>query len=181
MTEVAASAPPPPTVTPAQTEKAPKKAKASDTVIIGCRLPSGITLEVGLQTLEKNADGKYFTMVKRLDNYERIVLKGWHHHNTTGLQMPAGVSMNKPFLNRNVSRAAWDEWTRTHSKSWLLKNKVLFAANTEAEAQLMALEAVDGTPKVLAPIGLTKEGKPLIDGKPAKDVETADFVKERQG
>ncbi len=161
-------------VTPTQTERL-KAIGNVETVIIGCRLPSGITLEVGLQTMEKNADGKYFTMVKRLDNYARIVLKGWHHHNTTGLQMPAGVNSDRPYLNRDVPKAAWEEWKKTHAKSWLLKNSILFEAADEASAQLQALEAVDGTPKMLAPISLSSDGKPIIDGKPLKDLETADF------
>jgi hypothetical protein len=159
-------------VTPTQTETA--KVVTGQTVIIGCRLPSGVTLEVGLQTQEKNADGKMFAMVKRLDNYERIVLKGWHHHNTTGLQMPAGVMSDRPYLNRGVSKAAWEEWKRTHARSWLLKNQILFEADNEIEAASISADAMQA-PKILAPIQLTKEGKPLIDGRPVKDVETADF------
>lgn len=164
---------------PTQTERS-APATGTETVIIGCRLPSGITLEVGLQTLERNADGKWFTMVKRLDNYDRIVLKGWHHHNATGLQMPAGMNSDRPYLNRGVNKAAWEEWKKEHAKSWLLKNHILFEAATEAEAMLKATgEAIDGTPKPLAPIHVTAEGKPIVDGKPLKDVETADFKKDR--
>lgn len=172
--EATATAPPPPAVTPVQTETPkPSRSKTAGTVIIGCRLPSGITLEVGLQTQEKNAEGKLHTMVKRLDNYERIVLKGWHHHNTTGLQMPAGVQSNRPYLNRGVSKAAWEEWKKTHANSWLLRNQVLFEAANEADAQVKSLDAAQA-PTLLAPIQL-KDGKPLVDGKPVKDVDTADF------
>ncbi len=142
-------------VTPTQTEKG-TQVSGTATVIIGCRLPSGITLEVGLQTLEKNADGKYFTMVKRLDNYERIVLKGWHHHNTTGLQMPAGMGSERPYLNRGVRREAWEMWKKEHAKSWLLRNHILFEAADEVEAQLKAGEAVDGTPTMLLPLDKSK-------------------------
>src|SRR5271165_4678017 len=142
---------------------------ARDTVIIGCKLPSGITLEIGLQTVTKTSDGKQVTDVVRLDSYERIVLKGWHHHNTTGLQMPAGMNM-RPFLNRGVSKAAWDEWKRTHAGSWLLKNEILFEAADEASAQLRVIEG-DKTPAVLAPISVKGD-------KPAAQIETADFVVE---
>ncbi len=162
-----------PVVTPTQTERS-TAVTGTETVIIGCRLPSGITLEVGLQTLEKNSDGKTFTMVKRLDNYERIVLKGWHHHNTTGLQMPAGVQSDRPFLNRHVSKAAWEQWKSEHAKSWLLKNQILFEAANEADAQVKAMDAAQA-PTILAPIGLSKDGKPIVDGKPVKDVDTAEF------
>lgn len=142
--------------TPVQVD-ASKPATGTETVIIGCRLPSGITLEVGLQTLAANAKGELFTMVKKLDNYQKIVLKGWHHHNTTGLQMPAGMNSQRPFLNRGVSKAAWEEWKRTHLKSWLLKNKILFEARDEADAQVKALEAVDGTPTMLMPLDPEKK------------------------
>lgn len=171
---------PPPAVTPTQTETV--KRASGETVTIGCRLPSGVTLEVGLQTLEKNSEGKYFTMVKRLDNYERIVLKGWHHHNTTGLQMPAGMKSEVPYLNRNVSKAAWEEWKAKHPRSWLLSHDILFEAANEADAQVKALDAAQA-PSILAPIKLVKnkdgEERPFIDGKPVKDVDTADFKKER--
>ena len=170
----------PPAVTPIQTET-PRRV-TGETVIIGCKLPSGVTLEIGLQTLEKTPDGKYFTMVKRLDNYERIVLKGWHHHNTTGLQMPAGVASDRPYLNRGVSKAAWEQWKAEHAKSWLLKNEILFEAANEADAQVKAMDAAQA-PSILAPIKLVKnkdgDERPVIDGKPVKDVETADFKKER--
>src|SRR5882672_2292198 len=154
-------------VTPTQTERS---APASgETVIIGCRLPSGITLEIGLQTQEKNEEGKLHTMVRRLDNYERIVLKGWHHHNTTGLQMPAGVQSDKPYLNRGVSKAAWEQWKKEHARSWLLSRHILFEAANEADAQVKAMDAAQA-PSMLAPIKLMKnkdgEERPTIDGKP---------------
>lgn len=155
---------PPPAVTPTQTEKS-TAVSGTETVIIGCRLPSGITLEIGLQTLGTNGRGESFTEVKRLDHYQRIVLKGWHHHNTTGLQMPAGMNSNRPFLNRGVSKAAWEEWKRTHPRSWLLKNQVLFEADDEATAQVKAMESVDGTPTVLAPLDPTKT---LVPGVTAR-------------
>lgn len=166
---------------PTQTERsAPATGKA--TVIIGCRLPSGITLEVGLQTQEKNDDGKLHVMVKRLDNYERIVLKGWHHHNTTGLQMPAGVQSNRPYLNRGVSKEAWEQWCKSHKGSWLLKNNILFEAASEAEAQGKAIDLAEA-PTILAPIKLvkTKDGgeRPEVDGKLMPGVETADFSKKK--
>lgn len=179
MAQAEKNPPAPPPVTPVQTERT--RAASGETVIIGCRLPSGITLEVGLQTREKNEEGKWVTMVKRLDNYERIVLKGWHHHNTTGLQMPAGVQSDRPFLNRHVSKAAWEQWKLEHSRSWLLKNEILFEAANEADAQVKAMDAAQA-PSLLAPIKLTttKDGqRPVIDGKPIKDVETAEFSKER--
>jgi hypothetical protein len=141
---------------------------AKEVITIGCKLPSGITLEVGLQTTQK-IDGKLMTSVVRQDNYQRIVLKGWHHHNTTGLQLPAGTNMS-PFLNRNVDKAAWDEWKKTHANSWLLKNEILFEAKDEASAQLRVLEG-DKTPSLFAPI---------IPKKLPAGIEPAEFMLERK-
>lgn len=141
--------------TPTETEVS-KAATGQATVIIGCKLPSGITLEVGIQVLAKNNDGKYFTQVKRLSNYARIVLKGWHHHNTTGLQLPAGTD-TRPFLNRGVSKEAWEEWKKKHADSWLLKNNILFEADNEAAAQGKVLDG-DSTPTLFAPLDRSKPG-----------------------
>jgi len=142
---------------------------AKETITIGCKLPSGITLEVGLQTVEKTSDGKLLTSVVRLQNYQRIVLKGWHHHNTTGLQLPAGMNM-RPFLNRDVDKAAWDQWKAEHKGSWLLKNEILFEARDEASAQLRVLEG-EKTPTPFAPLNPAKR---------IADVEPADFMVERK-
>lgn len=138
-----------------------------ETVIIGCRLPAGIVLEVGYAALGKNAKNEAYANPHRLDNYQSITLKGWHAHNTTGMQLPAGMNANRPYLNRNIPKDFWEEWKRTHSKSWLLKNHVLFEAKDEVEAQVKATGvAIDGTPKVFMP---------LAQDKPPPGVETADF------
>jgi hypothetical protein len=146
---------------------------AKETVIIGCKLPSGITLEIGLQTTEKVQGGGLQTAVVRGPEYQRIVLKGWHHHNTTGLQMPAGYNM-RPYLNRGIDKAAWEEWKRTHAGSWLLKNEILFEAKDEASAQLRVLEG-DKTPAPFAPIIPKKDAKAPNALPPG--IETAEFDK----
>jgi hypothetical protein len=121
---------------------------ANETVIIGCKLPSGIILEVGYSVDEKTS------IVKQGPNYKKIALRGWHAHTAearkTGLQLPAGMSM-RPFLNRGIDKAAWDEWKRTHAGSWLLKNEILFEAKDEASAALRVAEG-DDTPAPFAPI-----------------------------
>ena len=124
-----------------------------ETVIIGCRLPNGLILEVGLQTMAK-VDGKLVAQVKRLDNYQRIALKGWNEHSAemrrNEIQVPAAMN-TRPYLNRGVSKAAWEEWKATHKGSWLLKNGVLFEAKTEAEAQEKSLD-ISKEKLILAPL-----------------------------
>jgi hypothetical protein len=126
---------------------------SQETVIIGCRLPNGLILEVGLQTTA-TVDGKQVAQVRRLDSYQKIVLKGWNSHSEemrrNEIQVPAGMN-TKPFLNRGVSKDAWEEWKRTHPGSWLIKNGILFEAKGEADAQVKALD-VAKEPLILAPL-----------------------------
>ncbi len=125
---------------------------ANETVIIGCKLPAGIILEVGYTVDEKTS------IVKQGPQYRRMVLRGWHAHTAEqrklGLQLPAGMNM-RPFLNRGIDKAAWDEWKRTHANSWLLKNEILFEAKDEASAALRVAEG-DATPAPFAPIDPNK-------------------------
>ena len=142
---------------------------SEETVIIGCRLPNGLILEVGLQTTAV-VDGKQVAQVRRLDNYQKIVLKGWNAHSEemrrNEIQVPAGMN-TKPFLNRGVSKAAWEEWKRAHPRSWLIKNGILFEAKSEADAQVKSLD-VAKEPLVLAP--LNKQQLPT-------GIAEADFAK----
>jgi len=130
---------------------------AQETVIIGCKLPKGITLEVGYDFAENGAQIKG-------PNYKRIPLKGWHAHTEEmrrgGIQVPAGVNM-RPYLNRGVDKAAWDEWKAKHKGSWLLKNEILFEAKDEASAALRVEEGAH-TPTPFAPLDRSKPGIPGI-------------------
>lgn len=118
---------------------------AEETVTIGCRLPNGLILEVGYETVTaKDASGKVNTQVRRLDNYKRIALKGWNAHSEEmrrqEIQVPAGMN-TRPYLNRGVSKAAWEQWKVDHPDSWLMKRGILFEAKNEADAQVKALDA----------------------------------------
>ena len=149
MTEVATALAPPP---PETTAEAPKRKAKSASVIVACKLPNGIRLEIGIQTVERNADGKMVTSVKRLSNYASVDLKGWNSHNTTGLQMPHGYQQ-QPYLNRNVPRAFWEQWCKDHPNSWLLKREILVGLDDEASAQLEVINgAKANTPKPFAPL-----------------------------
>lgn len=127
---------------------------SDETVIIGCRLPNGLILEVGLQTVAEIEKGKTVAQVKRLPNYQRIALKGWNAHSAEmraqEIQVPAGMN-TRPYLNRGVNKAAWEQWKKDHVGSWLLKNGVLFEAKTEAEAQEKSLD-ISKEKLILAPL-----------------------------
>jgi hypothetical protein len=135
---------------------------SKETVTIGCKLPAGLVLEVGLQTVNK--EGR--TDLKKLPNYERYIIRGWNHHSfemrkqlvatksTSGV--PHGMNTT-PFLNRNVPKDLWDRWKASHVDSWLLKNEILFEVKSgdEASAALRVVESVD-TPKIFEPIDQAK-------------------------
>jgi hypothetical protein len=130
---------------------------AKETVIIGCKLPNGLVLEVGYEISPTGAQ------IKSSD-YQRIVIKGWNAHSEEmrrqliAVKSDAGVphALNtRPFLNRNIPKEFWTRWVSEHKRSWLLKNEILFEANDEASAALRVSEA-DKTPKVFEPIDRNK-------------------------
>jgi hypothetical protein len=138
-----------------------------ETVMIGCKLPAGLVLEVGLQTVTKDATGKITGVeIRRLESYARFIIRGWNHHSVemrkqlVESKSTAGVphGMNtRPFINRNVPKKLWEQWKAEHKGSWLLKNEILFEvkAGDEASAALRIAEG-DKTPKVFEPIDPSK-------------------------
>ena len=140
---------------------------ADETVTIGCKLPAGLVLEVGLQTVTKDSAGKITGVeIKRLEGYGRFIIRGWNHHSAEMRKqlaetknvggVPHGMN-TRPFINRNVPKKLWEQWKAEHKNSWLLKNEILFEvkAGDEASAALRVAES-DKTPKVFEPIDSTK-------------------------
>ena len=146
---------------------------AKDTITIGCKLPAGLVLEVGLQvTVKDGSTGRPITSVARNEDYQRYILRGWNHH-TIDLRrqmqetksssgVPHGMN-TRPFLNRGVPKALWERWKAEHPKSWLLKNEILFevADGDHASAALRVAEG-DKTPTIFEPIDSTKTIVPGI-------------------
>jgi hypothetical protein len=146
---------------------------SKETVIIGCRLPNGLVLEVGYETVTES-NGKMVPLVVRGPNYQRIVLKGWNAHSeamrANEIQVPAAMD-TRPYLNRNVDKAAWEEWKSKHPDSWLIERGILFEAKNEPDAQVKALD-VAKEKLILAP--LDKEALP-------PGIAVADFAKKKVG
>lgn len=154
---------------------------SKDTVTIGCKLPAGLVLEVGLQTVTKDENGKILGVsIQRLANYARYIIRGWNHHSfemrkqLVASKSTAGVphGMNTtPFLNRNVPKALWEEWKATHKGSWLLKNEILFevASGDEASAALRVSES-GKTPEIFKPLDSTKTIVPGVKPLEREDV-----------
>lgn len=144
-----------------------------ETVSIGCRLPTGIILEVGLQTTVKGGpSNRSIEQIKRLDNYARVHLGGTNQHSAParkmGILMPSVVAP-EPFITRNVSKALWEEWKRKHPGSWLLRSNNIFEVKDEKSIRAQIIDSM-ATPAPLAPMDPTKA---LTVG--GDKVETAQF------
>lgn len=151
-----------------------------DTVMIGCKLPAGLKIEVGLQTRIKNSDNKMVAAVARLENYAFFILRGWNHHSIdlrkqlrdskSSSGAPHGMN-TRPFINRGVPKALWEQWKKEHKGSWLLKNEILFEVE-EGDHASAALRVVEGekTPKIFEPIDSTKTIVPGVKPLEKEDI-----------
>jgi hypothetical protein len=112
-----------------------------ETVTIGCRLPSGYKLEVGYEVVAKAGNGM-ITQFRRIEGkYRTCTLKGTHEHTReqrmNNIQVPS-MLRPKPFINKGVSKALWEEWKRLHANSPLLANKTLFEVTQKDDASVGA-------------------------------------------
>ena len=152
---------------------------AKDFLIIGCKSPAGMKLEIGIQTTRKNEEGKTVTHVEKTAAYETYTIHGWNHHSYpmrvamlksgNAPDVPHGMN-TQPYLNRGVPRAFWEQWKKEHPRSWLLRNGILFEAEDEPSAAVMVKDS-EKTPAVLAPLS---KSDPRISG-----VTEADFSKRK--
>lgn len=151
---------------------------SAEVVSIGCRLPNGIVLEVGLQTTVKGGPhGRPVEQIRRLQSYKRIRLGGTHDHTRAmrkaGIQTPAMLAA-EPFITRGIPKALWEEWKRSHPDSWFLASNNIFEVKDEKDIRAQILDSM-ATPTPLGPIDPTK---PMIVGSDKSTIETADFTKE---
>lgn len=147
--------------------------KSQQCVTIGCRLPNGYVLEVGLQTTEvvqTPAGGKALVAnVRALDNYTRFVLKGTNERIRSAMReekiLLPSRSKPDPFYNRNVPKDLWEQWKREHPKNGALKRGDIFEiAPGEANERAATLDA-HATPGPLQPMeqGVFNIGENIID------------------
>lgn len=136
---------------------------SKETVTLGCRLPSGMTLEVGLQTTINGGPlNRPIAQIKQLDNYKRVTLKGTHEHTADtrrmGVQVPSMLNP-KPYINKNISKDFWEEWKKDHPGSYLLKQGLIFEIKEgDANSKAAAIDAM-AQPAILQPVDPTKKLK----------------------
>lgn len=144
---------------------------SAETVTLGCRLPSGMTLEIGLQTtVNGGPHNRPIAQIKQLDNYKRVTLKGTHEHTADtrrmGVQVPSMLNP-KPFINKNISKDFWEEWKKDHPDSYLLKQGLIFEIKGGADSANSKAAAIDAMaqPAILQPVDPTKKLKIGPDGQ----------------
>ena len=150
----------------------------NETVLIGCRLPLGIDLEVNAQTAvpDPTHPGFLKVQVRKLPNYARIHIRGTRAHNDDARKNKILVpsQANQPPFYTSVPKEFWDKWVSDHPGSWLVRSGNLFVAPAgEANRKAAALDATATSPAILQPMDPQQTMK--IEGS---KVEVADFHKE---
>lgn len=135
---------------------------------IGCRLPNGYMLEVGLQTtVTGGPQNRPITQVQRRDNYQRIKLRGTHAHTADmraqKIQVPS-ILAPQPFFTP-VPVAFWDQWKKEHKRNGALKNGDIFEIKNEADTKAIVLDvmAKKGPLAPVNPDEVLKVGADMIE------------------
>lgn len=121
---------------------------------IGCRLPAGYTLEVGLQTTFNDPGTRRpVTQVQRKDDYQRVVLNGTHHHTRDMRKQKIQVpSIGKPEPAYTlVDVEFWERWKKEHPRANILKNGDIFEIRDQKDTAAVQLDVM-ARPQILAPI-----------------------------
>ena len=150
----------------------------AETVMVGCRLPHGLFLEVGYTTV-REVDRKRITSYVKTERYQRFELKGTNEHTrgarAQGIQVPS-TGNPEPFINANVPKDLWDEWMKKNAKSWFITSGNIFvvASKDAASAKAMSIDSMS-TQAPLAPMNPT--GDPRAPKRTDKHdgVATANF------
>lgn len=103
-----------------------------ETVTIGCRLPNGLTLEVGYKVSHERSGGAPFARYVKGKDYATFTLKGTNQHliirGPDGRPFATAPNQRnrEPFINENVPKDLWDRWVKEHQDSPLLASGQLF-------------------------------------------------------
>jgi hypothetical protein len=124
----------------------------AEQIKIGCRLPAGYVLEVGLQVTAQ-ANGRPITQVNRSDSYQRVYLKGTHSHTVDmrrkKIQIPS-IGKPEPAYTM-VDVAFWERWKKEHPRAGLLRNQDIFEVKDAKDTAAIQLDVM-ARKQILAPI-----------------------------
>lgn len=130
-------------------------------VTVGCRLPSGMTLEIGYTANVRGGNGRQpFARYSKNRDYQSFTLKGTNQHllvrdpqTRKVLTLLPGRQNAEPFINQ-VPKDIWDRWCKEHAGSWLLVQKQLFVVpkNDGAEIEAVSLDAQATSKPIFQPL-----------------------------
>jgi len=131
---------------------------SSETVSIGCRLPNGITLEVGYTVSHNRQGGAPFARYQKNKDYATFTLKGTNQHLI--IRGPDGRPFataparrgREPYINLNVPKDLWDRWCKEHQDSPLLTGGQLFVVPKLDDAKAAGLDAQAKAPALFEPM-----------------------------
>jgi hypothetical protein len=91
----------------------------TETVVIGCKLPHGLKIEVGI---DKNGNAS--------EGYRTVTLEG-----------PAkNVIIGNPYGFTTVDKSLWEEWMKTHKDAKYIREKLVFVQSDLPRAQAQGME-----------------------------------------
>lgn len=142
---------------------------AQEVVSVGCRLPNGLRLEVGVKAggHGKEGGGAPFAMVIKGEDYATHLLKGTNQHLIVRdpTRKPVAVLPNalnrEPYINTDVPKALWERWCRENAKSWHLTTGQIFLIpkNDASTVKAVALDAAAKSPNIFEPLDPSKKMK----------------------
>jgi hypothetical protein len=110
--------------------------RGTDTVLIGCKLPLGFTMEIVQPGTAVNADGKPVQMLHPAKRGERVFIKGANSMRVN----PRAHQGVHPFAITRVDRSLWEAWIARNADFDFVKRGLVFEAKNERDAQAMAKE-----------------------------------------
>lgn len=146
--------------------KAPKGA-ASDIVVVGCKLPNGLVLNLDRYVpIGPPEKGQIRREVSRVGPF---TLRGWAHERDKAppADMVGGYALTP------IPRDFWEEWLKRNEDSDLLRDGLIFAGESLARAKAEAQEKA-AIPLMYAParpgdvpgVGIATDGDEMGKGKP---------------
>lgn len=154
---------------------------ATEKVLIGCKLPNGLIMEVVEPGMITNVEGRAVQgLHPKPHSGQRVILKGANSLRTN----PNAAQGVFPYAVTEVDKDLWDAWLARHKNEPMVKNGFVFVAKSEKDAQAMGkeranertgLEAlnldVDGKGKSVDP-RLAALGRGMAHSAPTADQES---------
>jgi hypothetical protein len=115
----------------------------ADTVVVACKLPHGVHLELGYDPT---------TGIQDDAKYQRVRING----TLTGLEPGSKATAGEWALTPNVDKAFWDEWLKRNQKLGFVKEGLIFAQPEAKSAGAASRERENLTTK-LEPLNPVKD------------------------